>query len=312
MGRQRVLDAIASFLQSFSRILLLTTLTFATLLAWPNATCTFLPGTAADPTSMHIEWKVGNCEVGSDTAFSVALLDGSPIGSCWSPHCFTDVPAPPLDSAGPAEIEIVLLKMTAGRWARTEFGRRVALIWGPGTVRNTHRQQTCLPEPAASAEGELYVSDVVYSLVHRQLIIFGPTRKPLGGLYCEWDGNPQTSKTARKVCHPNRVAEELQRAWIWSRPPDGSWVGLPLGDTRLCRCRISRCHMPYLLPRNSSRPCATHLPACDTPSLACSALAPSRTSRPARRSSAPQPCPPCLPTPLSPSPALTLSLSACL
>jgi len=176
---------------------------------------------------MHIEWKVGNCEVGSDVAFTVALLDGSPIGSCWSPHCCTDV-APRAGGKAPAEIEVVLLKMAAGRWARTEFGRKMPLIWGAargsGSVRDTHRQQSCLREPAASEAGELYVTDVVYSLVHRQLVMFGPTRKPLGGLYCEWDGNPQTSKTARKVCHPSRVADELQRAWIWSRPPDGSWV----------------------------------------------------------------------------------------
>lgn len=85
-------------------------------------------------------------------------------------------------------------------------------------MSSTRRQQMCLPQPAASVEGKLYVSDVVYSQVHRQLVLFGPTRKPLGGLYCERDGNPQTSKTARKVCHPNRVAEELQRAWIWARP----------------------------------------------------------------------------------------------
>ena len=38
------------------------------------------------------------------------------------------------------------------------------------------------------------------------------------------DGNPQTSTTARKICHPDRVAGDLQKSWIWSRPPDGSWV----------------------------------------------------------------------------------------
>jgi len=187
-------------------------------------------GAGADARGIRAEWKVGNCEVGSDSAFSVALLDGWPIGSCWSPHCYTHLLPPGAGARGErggGEIAIVLLQMDKhGKWVKTSFGARAPLTWPDPSDKPqlTSRQQTCLPEPAASAQGELYVVDIVYSLVHRQLVLFGPTHKPLGGLYCEWDGNPQTSKTARKVCHPGRIAPELQQSWIWTRPPDGSWV----------------------------------------------------------------------------------------
>ena len=193
-------------------------------------------GTEADPRGMRVEWKIGNCDVGPDAAFSVALLDGRPLGTCWSPHCYAHLQAPGVDKGGGGggtEIEIVLLRAGAdGAWETTPFGRTLPLIWdvdgqdvrGLRDMRDTHRQQACLPVPAASKEGELYVVDVVYSLVHRQLVLFGPTHKPLGGLYCVWDGNPQTSTTARKVCHPQRIAEPLQKSWSWARPPDGSWV----------------------------------------------------------------------------------------
>jgi hypothetical protein len=147
-------------------------------------------GSGSDPLGMRVEWKVGNCAVGPDAAFSVALLDGLPLGACWSPHCYTDLPAP-AEGKGAKQIEIVLLTAGAsGQWTKTPFGRKIPLIWAAASqdIRDTHRQQACLPEPAASKHGELYVTDVVYSLVHRQLILFGPTRKPLGGLYCVWDG----------------------------------------------------------------------------------------------------------------------------
>ena len=187
-------------------------------------------GAGPDARGIRAEWKVGNCEVGPDSAFSVALLDGWPIGFCWSPHCYTHLLPPGAGARGERggeELAIVLLQTDErGKWVKTPVGAQAPLTW-PGPADNpqvTARRQTCLPEPAASGQGELYVVDVVYSLVHRQLVLFGPTHKPLGGLYCEWDGNPQTSKTARKVCHPGRIAPELQRSWIWSRPPDGSWV----------------------------------------------------------------------------------------
>ena len=234
----------------------------------PYVTVTTRRGTAADPLGMRVEWKVGNCLVGPDLAFTVVLLDDEPIGSCWSPHCYVNLSSPARGGGG-ATFAVLLLRTGSGEpeagaeasWTVTAFGRSISLVWlEGGDARETHRQQPCLPHPAASQHGDLYVSDVVYSRVHRQLILFGPTRKPLGGLYCEWDGNPQTSTTARKVCHGNRVADELQRAWLWPRPPDGSWV-------------LNKKGSPYKPRRRALKPAADASTAAGQPGVAAEARA---------------------------------------
>ena len=66
----------------------------------PYVTVTTRRGTAADPLGMRVEWKVGNCLVGPDLAFTVAFLDDEPIGSCWSPHCYVNLSSPARGGGG--------------------------------------------------------------------------------------------------------------------------------------------------------------------------------------------------------------------
>jgi hypothetical protein len=39
---------------------------------------------------VRFEWRVGNCVVGEDAAFSSAILDGQHVGDCLYPLCFIE------------------------------------------------------------------------------------------------------------------------------------------------------------------------------------------------------------------------------
>ena len=174
---------------------------------------------------VHVEWRVGNCEVGAAGVHSVLTIQGLEVGSCWFPHCFTDIPL----QSEEREVRVFLRNDNEGRDVDTALPSHVFI---PGVaedddIRKTCRQQTCLVLPHTSDSGDLHITDVVFSKVLQKLVLFGPTHRPLGGLYCVWDKNPQTCQegcAARKVCYHDRIPQPLQLSSVWARPEDGSSV----------------------------------------------------------------------------------------
>lgn len=119
---------------------------------------------------VRVEWRVGNCEVGdSSGVYSVLFIQGSEIGTCWFPHCFAEIP----ETQHAQEINVFLRHADGGHDVETEVPSRMVIsgVANDSDVRDTHRQQTCLPLPVTSPSGDLHITDVVFSQVHQQVPI---------------------------------------------------------------------------------------------------------------------------------------------
>lgn len=175
----------------------------------------------AKPGFIALEWRLVNCLVGLGEGghTSSVRVDGKDRGTCTWPMCRVEVE----DTGKRAVFDVRVSRGESGGGAR-EVSQLSLKMVAPGAVNGSRlRTRTCLEDPLASPDGALLVADVVYSRWMDQLVLFGPSSRPLGGLYCEWDKNPQTCQPedgcrATKKCRGERVCPTIAASWLWSDP----------------------------------------------------------------------------------------------
>ena len=171
------------------------------------------------PGLVRFEWRLANCPVGEGTGGFVSVLkvDGRDVGRCTWPLCRAEVQDPRERLV--FHVEVFYTPVTTSVPQMTTYGARMIL---PRAYNESRlRVKRTLGEPLASHDGGLLLADVVYSSIDDQIVIFGPSPSPLGGLFCEWDKNPQTceppSCQSKLKCHSDRIPMSIRKSLLWQK-----------------------------------------------------------------------------------------------